>query len=155
MVLILRWYWWRINAWSEIAALLAPFVGYSISHFVLAPALGETFISQKGTFLFTVVFTSITWVVVTFLTPAVSSAKLQSFVDRVQPTGLWKKYSQFGNSLTPLLLAWGGGILLGYGTLILIGKIILQEWTDASMAFGFSVLGFYLVRRWFLSGENN
>jgi hypothetical protein len=73
----------------------------------------------------------------------------------VQPTGLWKKYSQFGNSLTPLLLAWGGGILLGYGTLILIGKIILQEWTDASMAFGFSVLGFYLVRRWFLSGENN
>ncbi len=155
MVLILRWYWWRINAWSEISALLAPFIGYSISHFVLAPSLGEAFISQKGTFLFTVVFTSITWVIVTLLTPAVSDVKLQSFVNRVQPMGAWKRFTQSGNSLTPLFMAWGGGVLLGYGALILIGKVILQEWGDALFALISCLVGFYFVRKWFKSEIEN
>ena len=35
MVLILRWLWWRINAWSEIAATIAPFISYAYSKFVL------------------------------------------------------------------------------------------------------------------------
>lgn len=150
MVLILRWYWWRINAWSEIVALLAPFVGYSISHFVLAPYLGDSFVNQKGTFLFTVVFTTVCWLLATVLTPAVSDHQLQSFVNRVKPMGMWGRFSKSTNSILPLLSAWGGGILLGYGALILIGKLLLQEWFEAGAAFFVSSIGFYLIRKWFI-----
>ena len=59
-VLILRWYWSRINIWSEIAATVAPILGYTLSKFVLAPIfdvviskdeIQNSFIDNEGIFV--------------------------------------------------------------------------------------------------------
>ena len=77
-VLILRWYWWRINAWSEISATVMPVVAYSVAHF----ALDRTF---PNSFFFTVGITTLAWLLVTFLTRPDCPEHLQAFVDRVRP----------------------------------------------------------------------
>lgn len=61
LVLILRWYWWRINAWSEIVATIAPFIGYAISRYVLKLEFPDSFFITVG-------FTTISWLLATYMT---------------------------------------------------------------------------------------
>lgn len=153
LVLILRWYWWRINAWSEIAATLAPFAGYAIGHYALADAFGPEFVAQKGTFLFTVGFTTITWIAVTYLTPPTETATLHRFYQRVKPEGRWQpirqalgvdKSSEKGQTRY-LLLCWIGALVMVYSLLFTIGKLILQEWTDAGIYGIAAITGFFTL----------
>ncbi|MBN2041309.1 MAG: Na+:solute symporter [Spirochaetes bacterium] len=127
LVLILRWYWWRINAWSEIVAMLAPFAGYSITKFVLK-------ISFPESLFFIVLFSTIAWVIATFVTKPTDSNKLLEFYKRVLPGGPgWKKVDdgQIENKsekLTSLFINWIMGIVLVYTSLFGIGKIIFKEY---------------------------
>ncbi|MEM9023282.1 MAG: sodium:solute symporter family protein, partial [Bacteroidota bacterium] len=79
LVLILRWYWWRINAWSEIAATVAPFIGYAIGHYWLENVFGPGFTKHNGPFLFTVGFTTICWLTVTAITAPTARETLLAF----------------------------------------------------------------------------
>ncbi|MGB0431970.1 MAG: sodium:solute symporter family protein, partial [Bacteroidia bacterium] len=93
LVLILRWYWWRINAWSEITATIAPFVAYTICKYVLVnynEAWGYDLFTDPRTFFVVVTFTTVSWLVVTFITQPEPKAHLQNFYDRVKPAGNWK-----------------------------------------------------------------
>jgi Na+/proline symporter len=151
LVLILRWFWWRINAWSEIAATIAPFIGYAVGHFLLEPALGETFSSHKGPFLFTVLFTTITWLIVTYSTPPEKQAVLEKFYHQIRPGGNWSKVT--GNvenkkSQFPILLtAWLSAVVFTYSILFLSGKLIFQQWNDVGFwLFTMLISLFVLVR---------
>lgn len=130
LVLILRWYWWRINAWSEIAATVTPFVAYAVSRFYLDWVFPQSL-------FFTVGVTTISWLIVTFLTRPEPAAKLQHFYDRVRPDGIWGSVSaetvkpERQKNLLFLGLCWLCGIILTYGILFATGKIILQEWKPA------------------------
>jgi SSS family solute:Na+ symporter len=86
LVLILRWYWWRINAWTEIVATIAPFVGYALSRFVFD-------LEFPYSFFVTVGFTTLAWLVALLVTQPEPTEKLQAFYDRIQPDGWWP----FGN----------------------------------------------------------
>ena len=154
MVLILRWYWWRINAWSEITATLAPFIGYALSKVYLEPN-NPAFAEQNGTFLVTVGFTTISWIVVTFLTAPTNFETLKAFYRKVKPDGSWgpvrqqlelpkKSFSQ-GN----LVMCWLSGITMVYGVLFFTGKIIFKEW-QAAMAWGAIMLVSFAVFQYFL-----
>jgi len=131
LVLILRWYWWRVNAWSELSASVAPFVGFYLSEYQFG------FDFAQG-MLFTVSFTTIVWLVVTFLTPPDDMAHLSRFYKKVYPGGFWKPVRQVAgmteekNRMWPLFLAWIVAIIFTYSLLFLTGKIILQEWTIAA-----------------------
>lgn len=139
LVLILRWYWWRVNAYAEIAAMTAPFIGYAIGQYILNPYFGEGFISEKGSFFFTVVFTTVFWLSVVFLTHPEPKEKLRSFVLRARPEGLWRRvYSENGieapkSQFTNRVASWLSAIVLTYGVLFLMGKIILSEWVTAGI----------------------
>ena len=119
LVLILRWYWWRVNAWSEITATLAPFVAYSIAHFALDWAFPVSF-------FFTVGFTTISWVLVTLFTAPSDQALLQSFFDKIKPGGSWGPFSK-GNSqpIGHLFVLWICGITMAYSLLFFMGNWIL------------------------------
>lgn len=127
LVLILRWFWWRMNAWSEISATIAPFIGYALSKYVL----GWTF---PNSFFATVGFTTVVWLIVTFITPPEKGETLELFYRRVRPGGWWKPFS---NGLPALdrtgynLLAWLSSIVFTYSILFLTGKIIFGETNDA------------------------
>ncbi len=85
-VLILRWFWWRINAWSEISALIAPFVVY--------PILISKGVSYEVSLIIIVAWSTLVWMTVTFLTPATDEEKLMSFYRKVHPGGAgWKSIS--------------------------------------------------------------
>ena len=136
LVLILRWYWWRINAWSELVATIAPFIGYVIGKFMLEPQMGQGFIENKGTFIFTVGFTTVAWLVATFVTRPTDKKHLVAFHERVRPDGWWKPVAKDSREKGPrtagwLLLCWIGSVVMVYAILFAIGKAIFGWWQDA------------------------
>ena len=154
MVLILRWYWWRINAWSEIAATIAPFFAYSFCKFWLEEHMGNEFVVNNGTLFVTVGFTTVVWLIVTYLTAPTEDLTLSKFYNLVKPLGSWSRFRN-SNESTPdegkimlLVLCWISAIVMTYSILFLTGKIILQEWDD-SMVWGLvatvSFLGFKVL----------
>ena len=127
-VLILRWYWWRINAWSEISAMIAPLIIYPVAVY--------GFGLESPMTLYPIVFgTTIVWLVVTYLTKPVEEKKLIEFYTRTYPGGIgWKHIQKLTSvknkvtSLKKLIINWLMAILLIYMFLFGIGKIIFAEY---------------------------
>lgn len=128
LVLILRWYWWRVNAWSEISATIAPFVAYALARY----AFGWEF---PNSFFFTVSFTTIVWLVTTFMTRPTDKEKLQSFYDLIKPDGNWKPFRNpnetHKSNIGKLLICWVSAIALAYSALFMTGSLIFSFWTEA------------------------
>jgi len=153
LVYMLRWYWWRINAWSEIGAMVASGITYSWLSGALGQlfaaiglassptALTPAFVRNAGAntdaviLLGTVVVTTIVWIVATYATQPESDAILESFYRRVRPGGPgWAGVSEklgFGREPIPGgALAWTNwiaGVVAVYSTLFGIGKLVFGE----------------------------
>ena len=136
LILILRWYWWRISAWSEISATVTPFVVFAISKF----GFGLEF---PNSFFFTVGVTTIVWILVTFLGPKEDEETLKVFFDRVNPDGNWRIFRKSSaanrNNIGRLIVCWLASVILTYSILFFTGKIIFKEWNEALM-YGISVV---------------
>lgn len=150
LVLILRWYWWRINAWSEISATVAPLVAYAFCYFYLNDALGPAFEEQYGSFFVTVGFTTVIWISVTFLTRAPSSEHIKAFVERIKPLGWWpQEFHELrgdNRELKWLSLNWLAMISFIVSSLFGLGKLILLEFTAAGTYFGIAILSAFALR---------
>jgi SSS family solute:Na+ symporter len=123
-VLILRWYWWRINAWSEIVATIAPFIAYSYIHFYTDLKFPESLFITVG-------FTTAAWLIATYITKPTDAKVLDNFYDKIQPEGYWQKQTKKKSNLGKLLLSWLLGIGLVYSCLFGIGKLIFGDWQAA------------------------
>lgn len=123
LVLILRWYWWRINAWSEITAMIAPFFFYAISNYVFK-------LQFPNSYFITVGATTITWLIVTFLTKPSNIDTLSSFYNKIEPQGFWKPFAlvKTTKSNSWLFAAWISSALFIYSALFAIGYTILHQW---------------------------
>lgn len=135
LVLILRWFWWRINAWSEISAMIAPFI--------IFPILKNVGILFPYSLFIIVPATTIVWVMVTLLTKPTDEAVLISFYKRIHPGGfLWKKISdklpevESDKGFLSMFINWLFGVILVYSILFGTGKLILGE---------YQYFGLYLV----------
>ena len=137
LVLILRWYWWRINAWSEITATIAPFIAYYISSQFLEDKFGQGFIDNNGTFFVTVGFTTIAWLIATVLTKPSEKEHLIKFYQLVKPEGLWNpiriaaREEKRTSQLLLLTACWISAISFVYSLLFATGKTIFKEWNEA------------------------
>jgi hypothetical protein len=80
LVLMLRWYWWRGNAWSEITAMIAPALGFLYLRLF-------TTIAFPYTLLYLVAWTTVCWLFVTMITAPELEAHLVAFYRRVRPGG--------------------------------------------------------------------
>ena len=136
LVLILRWYWWRINAWSEISAMVTSFVVSLILMRVIPPrfAPGDPN-ADAWVMILTVAACTVVWLTVTFMTRPEPDATLDSFYRRVRPGGPgWARVSArlgYGRESIPGgALAWTNwiaGIVAVYATLFGIGKLVFGE----------------------------
>lgn len=132
LVLILRWYWWRINAWSEISAMIAPFVAFGYVKFFTDIKFPESLFIIVG-------FTTIVWLAVTFLTKPTDDETLKSFFRRIHPGGFWKPVAeklpdvQQDSGLASLAFDWIAGVVLVYSMLFGFGKFILGEYIPAAI----------------------
>lgn len=150
-VLILRWYWWRINIWSEIIATVAPIIGFIIAKYVILPYYQvneqNAFENNEGVLLFTTGFTTLSWILVTFLTKPTDEAILKSFYKRVSPDGFWKPFRDHKkSSVLPLIGAWITGVVMTYGVLFFIGKLVFKEWEEAFIWGSVSLINFIVFR---------
>ncbi len=131
LVYILRWFWWRINAWSEISAMIAAF---TIS---LTLQFGFHFNENDPRqfaylLLITVAFTTAIWVTVTFLTSPEPDEKLLSFYRRARPNArFWAPIAKQATDIAPVkdgilnLINWISGVAMIYSFLFGLGQIIL------------------------------
>jgi Na+/proline symporter len=144
LVYILRWFWWRINAWSEISAMAAALVTSTVMQYVFH--LDE---SQPSDFayilIFTTAITTAVWLTVTFLTKPEPEEKLLSFYRRVRPNAaLWKPVAKLAPDIIPQkdgmfnLIDWLSGVGMVYSFLYGSGQLILG---DNAIGFMFLALG--------------
>jgi len=157
LVLILRWYWWRINAWSEIVGTIAPFIGYAIVQFILGaddPSWTLPIIENPKGFMFTLSFTIIAWLAVTLLTAPTEAKVLQAFYDRVKPAGNWGDYAD-PNLVQPNLkllgVIWISAVIMAYSMLFVTGSIIFKLWSDVAIYAATFIVSLLVVRQ--LSGK--
>jgi hypothetical protein len=130
-VYLLRWYWWRINAWSEISAMTTAAVT-SITLRIASPfAASDPNLFGKNLVL-TVGITTLVWLAATFLTQPEPESKLLEFYRRVRPGVLgWKHVAGLAPDIPPTrdgwynLMDWALGCLMVYMTLFGIGKLLL------------------------------
>ena len=152
-VYLLRWYWWRINAWSEIAAMSAALVISLALHFN-NPFTGSEPIVFAKTTLTTTLLTTLTWVIVTLLSPAESREVLEKFYRKVRPHAAgWKPIAYLVPDVTPTrdlgrnLLDWIFGCAFVYAALFGIGQFCLEAWLSGSILLVISFLcGAFLYR---------
>jgi solute:Na+ symporter, SSS family len=145
-VLLLRWYWWRINAWSEVSAM--------VSAFIVSVAMQMTFgfdsarpVDEAWIMIITVAITTVVWLAVTFLTKPESTETLVSFYRRTAPSVKgWGPIASLAPDVRPRqdglsnLVDWICGCVLIYGVLFGVGKILLQE-----TALGIGLIGLGLA----------
>ena len=166
LVLILRWFWWRVNAWSEITALATSIVitisfeiiayfqtinnNLEYSLFGSAPSIFGMSLQVHHKLMIIVPIAIIAWVTVTFFTEPEPMTKLESFYKRVQPGGWWGPVtSSFDHTLQPLtkgiFILWLAGVMMIYGFTFGIGNLIFQNYSSSVILFGFAGIGSYLI----------
>ena len=139
LVLILRWFWWRINAWSEISALIASMV-------INVPLVIEG-VDVQHRFMVIVPFSIMVWVSVTFLTEPIPKEQLMKFYSKVRPGGVWGPvkrelpHIKRGVLGWGLLIEWFSGVALIYGSTFGIGKIIFHDYAAGVALLGIAAVG--------------
>ncbi|WP_074407879.1 sodium:solute symporter family protein [Aquimarina megaterium] len=180
LVYILRWFWWRINAWSEISvmfsAMLIPliltFTPLGDSLFGYTNDAGEIISGVFPSwfrFIAMVIITSIVWIVATYLTKPESKETLRSFYKNIQPGGPgWKKIVDEANaegvkivesnekwSVPSGILAMLLGCVLVYSCLFSVGNLLYGEYIMAGIIGVLALVsGFLLARVWKSIGKN-
>jgi SSS family solute:Na+ symporter len=155
LVFILRWYWWRVNAWSEISAMTASFItsvalasfGYDLSN----PA-SHTY---AKTMLITVLVTTVVWLSVTFLTQPERTATLDRFYRQVRPGGPgWRVVSRrlgFGDDPIPggalSWVNWIAGVAAVYCAVFSVGAFLTGSPLSGGTYAVVAIVAFALIQR--------
>src|SRR5206468_1344358 len=151
-VLLLRWFWWRINAWSEVSAMA---VAAAVSLYLQIHLKWNSDEPREFAYLMlvTVAITTVASLLVTFVTMPEPKDKLVRFYSQVRPEGPgWRRIARdaglpemnAGGGLTVQVANWVLGCVLIYASLFGIGKLVFKEWrtgfTFAAMAIAAAVL---------------
>ena len=166
LIFILRWFWWRINAWSEITAMLASGL---ISLFLAIPSIKTSLFGLHGImpgwaeFPFVVFVTTALWLIVTYLTPSESTSVLRSFYKKIQPGGPgWTKIVEDARNdsediikeneswtVPSGIIAMLLGCIMIYSIMFSTGYFIYGSYKLAIPLLGLAIIsGLYLIKVW-------
>jgi SSS family solute:Na+ symporter len=155
LVFILRWYWWRVNAWSEISAMAASFVTSltlgRVGHSMTDPGSRD----YAFTMLVTVGVTTAVWLLVTALTAPESDETLERFYRQVRPGGPgWRSVARrlgFGEDSIPggalSWVNWVAGIVAVYAAVFAGGAAVTGQPVRALLYVGVAIGAFSLIQR--------
>ncbi len=167
LVFILRWFWWRINAWSEITAMFASGIlvillaKTDLGEFFFAPETGV--FPEWANYPFIVVVTTAIWMLATFLTQPESDETLRSFYKKIQPGGPgWAKVVSKAKkddvnivkegekwSVPSGITAMVLGVVLIYSIMFATGYWIYGRTMQAMILTGIALVsGFLLIKAW-------
>ena len=166
LVLILRWFWWRINAWSEITALSTSIVitllleslawwqvsakegAYSL--FGTEPVLFGIQIQVHHKLIIIVPIAILSWLIATFITKPEPTEHLRKFYEKVQPGGWWGPITtNFNHTLQPvsegILVQWIAGVMMIYGFTFGIGNLIFMQYGNSILLLGCAFIGAFII----------
>jgi len=128
LIYLLRWFWWRVNAWSEISGMVISFLVAIYFQFVHT-RLGFAPLPPTTSLVLGVLVTTVGWLVVTYLTPPTEIATLQAFYDRIHPLGKgWARVVRVDapvrENVTAAFLCWFLACVVVYGALFGTGAIL-------------------------------
>jgi SSS family transporter len=155
LVYILRWYWWRINAWSEISAMIASFIAAVTLHFMGVDAADTSSGDYALAMLISVAVATATWVTVTLLTPPEPDPVLDTFYRRVRPGGPgWRHVARrlgYPNDQIPggalSWINWVAGVVAVYTSLFGLGALLTGR-PRAALVYAVVAIGaFWLIQR--------
>jgi len=163
IVSVARWFWWRINAYTEITAitlgLLFGIVDLSTAAFakesfvLFGTPWAELRFEYKVPLLIAIVVPIS--LLVTMLTPPVSMSTLENFYRKVRPGGVWGPVTARMKKLPRRVLTWtsildiAGGIAMCYGLSVALGYCLLLRFYPACCCLGCAVLGAFRVAHWY------
>jgi len=146
LVLILRWFWWRVNAISEIVATMTPFVVYGVLYF------GKFNVQFPESLYIIVPITTVAWVITAFITKPTEDNKLANFFKQIRPGGIgWRKFqARFPEVKTDkgygyLFVNWFLGIVLVYMFLFGIGKIIFGQYMIGTVFIIIGIIAGFII----------
>ena len=138
LLYLLRWFWWRINAWSEIAAMLSSFA-VAAGFFVAKKWYGLQ-MEEYQQLLITIAITTVSWVTATFVTQPVDDKTLTAFYAKVRPAGPgWTRVRALAgvgpspDSLPTQLLGMVCGVMWVYAALFGTGNLLYGHMAQASV----------------------
>ena len=146
---LIRWFWWRANAWTEISSMLAAilatvlypilFASYAdVPHFDTYALVGIT------------IFCIVVSVTVTYLTPATSQEKIDEFIEKCKPVGLWQGKGISKNaigSFSQSMIMWVLGLTTSFCGLFTIGYfLMLKPWMGVLNAV-ISIVSFIILTK--------
>ena len=148
MIYILRWFWWRINAYTEIVAMVSSLIIAFYFNFV------NVGLESWQKIVISAVLTTCVWILATYFTPPDDDETLRKFVKKVNPGGPgWTKYSD-GVSAEPWpvpkgILCMVFGCVAVYGFLLGVGQLIYGEISSSLLIFGLGISASYgLFKTW-------
>jgi Na+/proline symporter len=131
LVYILRWYWWRINAWSEVSAMTAALVTSLVLRLFIDTSHPQGFALNL---ILTTIITSAVWLIVTFATKPEPHETLIAFYRRARPAGSgWRRFADETGlrapkgEMTRNAIAWILGIILVYSIMFATGAFLFDE----------------------------
>ncbi|MBI5378804.1 MAG: Na+:solute symporter [Nitrospirae bacterium] len=141
LVYLLRWYWWRVNAWSEIAAMVAS-MALSLALYLTPWGIALPYVTKLGMI---VGGSTVVWLLATFLTAPVPEERLRAFWERTRPGGPgWRRFGA-GEPLGPQIRQWAGGCLLVAGLTLGTGKWLLGAHAEGMFALAAAAVGLALM----------
>lgn len=153
LVFLLRWFWYRVNVWSELAGMTISF-GVAIYFAFVHGQLGLEPLTGWQQLVVGVAVTTLGWLAVTIVTPPVDGPTLQCFYDKIRPLGRgWRHVVDTSaarpddGSVTASFLAWFLGCVLVYGALFGTGYALYGQSVAAALALAISAAaGAWLFR---------
>ena len=148
LIYILRWFWWRINAYTEIVAMISSIIIAGYFNF------GESSLEGWQKIVIGALLTTIVWVVATYFTPPDDEETLRNFVKKVNPGGPgWVKYSDdISDKPWPVpkgILSMVLGCVAVYGFLLGVGQLIYGQTTSGLLICGLGAASSYgLLKLW-------
>ena len=160
LIFILRWFWYRINVYSEITAMIVSFL-VALYLQIIHPRLGFEIIPSEFQLVIGVTITTIIWISVTLLTPTEDQKTLQEFYRKIQPGGMgWKKVvdqaKKDGINIEGEKGAWDvptgilcmliGSITI-YSFLFSIGYFLYKDFNLAFILISVSIISLYFLNK--------
>ena len=153
LIFLLRWYWWRINAWGEIAAMVISFLVAVYLHFGHT-RLGFALPNPTAALVAGVFITTFGWLSVTFLTRPTDRATLQAFYDRIRPAPIgWRRAVNTTGKADPhdnpaaSFLAWFLGCIAVYATLFATGYLLYGHTELGVLCSAIAISSAYALQR--------
>jgi SSS family solute:Na+ symporter len=152
LLYLVRWFWWRVNAWCEIVAMVSSFLISVVWFFVNRHYTGDLDRLHSKELLLTIALTTACWLIAAYATPPTDRQTLIDFYRKIKPTGFgwepirkeaglsWQEIQATGDNFPLSLIGWSAGCATIWSALFTVGNFLYGRTADA-----FALLALFVI----------